>query len=103
MKAIIAAIAFALVPVSALAGGPDPSPEVRQAPSDPRSKEEFLANCFVSAGLKHAETVAEYEEVRYSQPGYFYFGSKIWTSKGTDMSDPDISACLKKVGARPSK
>jgi hypothetical protein len=97
MKAIIAAVVFALIPVTAVAGGEDPSPEA--APDPVSSKEEILGSCLESqAGFTWVKTVEEYEEVRYSKPNHFYFGSKIWISRNSDI--PKAKPCLQKIGAK---
>ena len=95
-KAIIAAIAFALIPTAAFAGGEDPSPEKA---ADPVAKnEQVLGTCLQGIGFTHVPTVEEYEAVRYEKPNHFYFGSRIWISWGSDLVK--AKPCLAKVGAK---
>lgn len=95
-KVIIAAIAFALIPTSGFAGGEDPSPE--KAADPVAKKEQVLGTCLERIGFTWVPTVEEYEAVRYEKPNHFYFGSKIWISRGSDLSK--ARPCLDKVGAK---
>ena len=96
-KAIIVAIALGLMPTATFAGGEDPSPE--KAADPVAKKEQVLGTCLEKeAGFVWVPTVDEYERIRYEKPNHFYFGSRIWISRGSDLAK--AKPCLAKVGAK---
>lgn len=89
MKTISAVcFAAAVLGTSVYAAGPDPSGD----------RETVARNCLTRAGFSEARSVAEYEAVRFSKPGVFYFGTKIWLSSGSDLTA--ARPCLQAVGAK---
>lgn len=89
MKTISAVALFAAaLCTSAFAAGPDPTGD----------RESIARACLTKAGLTEARTLQEYEAVRFSKPGYFYFGTKLWVSYGTDSAA--TLPCRQMVGAK---
>ena len=81
---------------------------IRSASEERESSEEVpttqatLIRCLsIRAKLTRAETLEKYEEVRFLNPGFFYATSrKVWFSKGTNLEEPELKACLAAIAAK---